>query len=118
MMIVAIILLQLIVAVVVLFVLKAVLERELWFLALERLEAFEVPAGESVREVNVLVGCALSGDRESRLAGLLKAKFPDVQSSIIISREIGGGVVVQINGKVLDCSLTGRLQHLWGHENP
>ena len=109
-----IILLQLIAASIVVFVLKLILEHELLVYALEHLEGFKPAAGEGVKEVTVLVGRALSDKMTARFNSVIKSKFPQAGTSIIVSKEIGGGVVAQIDGKVLDFSLAGRLKHLWG----
>jgi F0F1-type ATP synthase delta subunit len=50
----------------------------------------------------------------ARYTRVIQVKFPHAGASIIVSHEIGGGVVAQIDGKVLDFSLAGRLKHLWG----
>jgi F0F1-type ATP synthase delta subunit len=113
-MIIKVILLQIIVASIVVFVLKAILEHELLVYALEHIEGFKPAEGEGVKEVTVLVGRALSDNMMARYTRVIKAKFPQAGTSIIVSHEIGGGVVAQIDGKVLDFSLAGRLKHLWG----
>jgi F0F1-type ATP synthase delta subunit len=64
--------------------------------------------------VTVLLGRALSDKMMARVKAVIKAKFPQAEASVIVSKEIGGGVVAQVNGKVLDFSLAGRLKHLWG----
>ena len=69
-MILQIILVQLIVAGIILFVLKTVLEHELLVYALECLEGFEPAAGGSVKEVTVLVGRVLSDKMTCRLQGV------------------------------------------------
>jgi F0F1-type ATP synthase delta subunit len=113
-MILKILLLQLIAASVVVFVLKLILEHELLVYALEHLEGYKPKAGGEAKEVTVLVGRALSDKMMSRLNKVTKAKFPHVEASIIVSKEIGGGLVAQVDGDILDFSLTGRLKHLLG----
>jgi len=114
-MVIKVILLQIIIASIVLFVLKFILEYELLVYALEHLEGFEPAEGDDVKEVTILIGRALSEKLMARYDRVVKSKFPRAEASIVISPEIGGGVVVQIDGKILDFSLTGRLKHLWGH---
>jgi F0F1-type ATP synthase delta subunit len=113
-MILKILLLQLIAAGVVVFVLKLILEHELLVYALEHLEGYDSAAGGEAKEVTVLVGRALSDKMMARLNSLIKMKFPRAETAIIVSKEIGGGVVVQVDGKILNFSLAGRLKHLWG----
>jgi F0F1-type ATP synthase delta subunit len=113
-MILKILLLQLIAAGAVVFVLKLILEHELLLYALEHLEGYAPAVGGEVKEVTILVGRALSDKMMARLNSVIKAKFPHAETSIIVSKEIGGGVVAQVDGKILDFSLAGRLKHLWG----
>jgi F0F1-type ATP synthase delta subunit len=108
-----VLLLQLVTVGIVVFVLKHILEHELVMHALEHLEGFEPAAGEDVREVTILVGRALPEAMAARLRKAVRLKFPQAETSIVVSREIGGGAVLQMGGKVLDFSLAGRLKHLW-----
>ncbi len=112
-----IILLQLIAASVVVFVLKLILEHELLVYALEHIEGYKFADGEDVKEVTVIVAHPLADKMLSRVTAVFKTKFPDAQVSIIVSRDIGGGLVTELSGKVLDYSLAGRLKHLWGQGN-
>jgi F0F1-type ATP synthase delta subunit len=113
-MLIKVILLQIIVASMVLFVLKFILEYELLVYALEHIEGFGPAEGEDVKEVTILIGRTMSDKMMARFDRVIKTKFPNAGASIVISREIGGGVVIQIDGKILDFSLAGRLKHLWG----
>jgi F0F1-type ATP synthase delta subunit len=116
-MVLKIVLLQLISAGVVVYVLKLILDHELLLNALEHLEGFESAAGERAKEVTVLVGRVLSDKMTSRVRAVIDAKFPHANTSIVVSRDIGGGLVAQVDGKILDFSLAGRLEHLWVRRN-
>ena len=113
-MLLTIVLLQIIVAGVVLFVLRALLERELVLYAIERFEGYRSGAEDCVKDVTVLVGCSLSQALEARLKSVIKAKFPLAACSVMVSKDIGGGVVARIDGEILDLSVASRVRSLWG----
>ncbi len=109
-----ILLLQLIVAVGVVFVLKLLLERELLVYAFEHITKVQVPPGRTSGEIDILVARPLSAQQESHLKALLSEKFPEAGCSILVNGDIGGGMVVRMAGEVWDFSLTGRLKILFG----
>lgn len=106
-----ILILQAAVAVLVLFVLKKFLERELLTCALEHLVRFS-PAGEEVDEVVIVTAQKLSADDEFRLRSILKEKFP--RGRIVTGEDcaLWGGLVVRAGTHVFDFSLWTRIRQL------
>lgn len=107
-------LLQAIVAVVVLVVLWFLLEKELVLLAIERLSAVDPGEDRDEREATVLAARKIPRDLEVRLRAAIKEKFPMAGVTIVISREIVGGVVIQVGKVLVDSSLMSKVRSIWG----
>lgn len=99
-------------AVLVVFLLKKYLERELFMGALEKIARMKDPA-IPVEDVVVVCAAKLSGDDEFRLRSLLKDRFPLAEVTLGENAALGGGVVVRAGEEVLDFSLAAKLKLLF-----
>ena len=105
-------LLQAMVAVVVLVVLWSLLEKELVLLAIERLIHLDPGEARDEREVTILAAKAIPFKLENRLRAVVKDRFPKAQITVIINKEILGGVVVQAGKILIDSSLANKLKRM------
>ncbi len=109
-----VILLQVVMAALVLFLMKKLLERELLGVALEQIAGAPLEHGVIVNEVVVVAAGRFSGDDEFRLRGVIRDRFP--QARVLIGRDasLGGGLIIRMGDHVLDHSLWTRLKQLMG----
>ncbi|MBF0123138.1 MAG: F0F1 ATP synthase subunit delta [Candidatus Omnitrophica bacterium] len=107
-------LLQVMIAVVVFVVLWIILEKELVLLAIERLVHLDPNETSEQREVTILMARAISVKLEKRLLAVVKDKFPEAEVTVIINKDILGGVVVQAGKILIDSSLVNKFKRMWG----
>ena len=115
MILVKIIFLQIIVAIVILFVLWEMFKRELVKAALQAIEEGE-PQG-SIMDVSVVTAAALSPVDDSRLRAGLHKKFPSACVDVRVNADIRGGLVIKAGDLLMDHSLLTRIKHLFGQED-
>ena len=106
-----IIILQLVIAAVVIFVLKRLLDRELAKAAVEKLVSLKLP--NKVEQVCVYHAGSLSLAFEQELTAIVKNKF--LGSKIVFEQtpNLKGGLVIKVADEMLDFSLISRLEHFW-----
>ncbi len=106
-----IIILQLTIALVVIFVLKHFLDRELEKAAIEKLMSLK--ANADLKVVNIYHAKPLTLNIEGEFRALVKNKF---SGSEIIFEQISnlkGGLIIKAADEVLDFSVSSRLENLW-----
>ena len=101
---------QVVIAGVVIFILKRLLDKELVEAALEKLQGLSAGdiAGEIVLRVN-----RPDFKVQGRFEDLVRRRFPAAQ--LIVQEDAGlkGGVVLIVAGQTLDFSITSRLKGFW-----
>ncbi len=110
--IVKILLLQAAALVLALFLLKKILDRELFICVLEKIADFPADQGADLDEVVVVSAGGLSVDDESRLRAVLKGRFPRAAIMVGRNRSLWGGVVVRAGQHIFDFSLGTRIRQL------
>ena len=103
--------LQLTIALVIIFVLKRLLDRELEKAAIEKLMSLK--ANADVKVVNIYHAKPLTLNVEEEFKSLVKNKF--VGSEIVFERisNLRGGLIIKAADEVLDFSVSSRLENLW-----
>jgi F0F1-type ATP synthase delta subunit len=113
-MIAKILILQLIVAVAVIFVLKKLLDKELKQAALEHAIVFRPSeAALKVERITIVSAVKLALDYRAKLLAILKEKCPQASIDFLENAALRGGLVVEIGEEVWDHSLETRLKHLF-----
>ena len=108
---------QLAIAVIVFFVLKKLLDRELIALALERFERFKSEENaHNINEILVITHRPLNALLKKRLARLVEQKFKQTPLVFKEQGKIKGGMVIQMGEHVVDFSLLSRLKGVWTGE--
>jgi len=102
---------QCVFAVMVIFVLKRFLDKELLHAALEKFES--CPASAEIKEIAVYSASGLSDEFKSQLESVRKRKMPQASLSFKENADLKGGVAIAMGEILLDFSLTSRLQHFW-----
>ena len=107
----ALIMVQGVIAVGVVIILLKKLNRELTAVALEKLQAM---AGDQI-PARVVIKSAATVDphMQGRVQSLLRAKSPQVQVVFNVEPALKGGMVIELAGNRIDCSLSGRLQNFF-----
>ncbi len=108
---VIIIVLQLIIAAIVVFVLKNILNRELEKIAIEKLMSLKL--NENVKEVHIYYFQSLSLDVEGEFKALIQNKFVNSKINFEQLQDLKGGLIIKVGEEVLDFSLSSRLENLW-----
>jgi F0F1-type ATP synthase delta subunit len=103
---------QVIVAVIVIFILKKILDHQLEQLAIKKLEYIKLDAQEQGLQFLTLVAPGqISLSVQQRISALCKKKFGHpVQLVLKKDRTLKGGLVIQLTKTVIDYSLVGRLK--------
>lgn len=104
------VLIQAVVILIVVMVLKRKLNQELITAAFEKIQS--MPASALTGAIHVRCAKTLSADNEQRLKTILKNKSAPQDAVIVVNPELKEGIVVDINGQVMDFSLTGRLKSI------
>ena len=107
------VLLQILAIVMVLFVLKRVLERELFGLALERVSAVSFFVEDGFTEIVVLSAGKIAARNEALLRSVLTGRFPRASIVFLQDASLGGGFVIQAGPCILDYSLLTRIKQLF-----
>jgi len=115
--IIKILLLQVAVAALVLFLLKKLLDRELFLCALEKLMQASADQGAAVDEAIIVTANKLSGDEEFRLRTVIKARFPRAEVTIGQDRALWGGILIRAGAQVFDFSLWTKIRQLFKHSD-
>ena len=108
-----IVLFQLVFAVVVLFVMKKLMNRELFLSALEQLYAAAGENNFDTRQVEAIFAARCSADEEAQVRAVAKERFPSAEVVIRIDPSQWGGVVFRIADKVIDCSLLTKINQFF-----
>jgi F0F1-type ATP synthase delta subunit len=108
---VIIIVLQVVIAGVVIFVLKHLLNPELEKVAIEKLASLKPSI--DVKVINVYHFRRLPVNIQKELRELAKNKFTNSEIIFEQSNILKGGVVIKIDSEVLDFSLSSRLENFW-----
>ncbi|MFH0753587.1 MAG: F0F1 ATP synthase subunit delta [Candidatus Omnitrophota bacterium] len=104
---------QVVVAMVVLFILRQILERELFYGAMEQISGISLEAGVVVEEVVVLTARVMSQKNESSLNALCGQRFPLARVVYYQDTALHGGVVVHVGRYILDYSLSTKIKQLY-----
>lgn len=112
-----IILLQLIVIVIVIFILKAVFERELFLMAIEQLGRRDVCADGDPDKVIVLTAKEMPPELEAKVRTAVKVRFPGAAIEQVINKDILGGIVIKTDKVLIDMSLLSRMKNLSGKQD-
>jgi F0F1-type ATP synthase delta subunit len=112
---VKILVLQVAVAVLVVFLLKKLLDRELFLCLLEKLSHLSTDQGVNTDEVIVVAAKKLSGDDEFRLRTIIKEKFPRAEVVVAEDRALRGGVLVRAGEQIFDFTLLTKSRQLFKH---
>ena len=102
---------QCVIAVVAIFILKKLLDKELMEAALEKLESCK--ASEEVKEISVHSATEINPEYKSRIQSVCKRKFAQARLDILLDPLLKGGVVIKAGEYSLDFSLSNRLQNFW-----
>jgi F0F1-type ATP synthase delta subunit len=108
-------LLQIVTCLVIIFVLGALLKRELIKSALQAIEQIEPRHG--ILEVTVVTAVALNSSDDVRLRSAIAEKFHPETVNISLDAALKGGMVIKAGGLLLDYSLLTRIKHLFGSGN-
>jgi F0F1-type ATP synthase delta subunit len=100
--------LQCIIAGIVIFVLKRLLEKELFENALEKLHS----AKEMTSPITVITANNINIQNKSRIESLLKRKIENVSINFSQDQALKGGIILKWAQGAIDCSLSERLKHL------
>jgi F0F1-type ATP synthase delta subunit len=102
---------QCVFALVVIFVLKGLLDKELMSAALEKFESCK--NAPDIKEITVLSASRVSDEFKSCLESVRRRKFNQAQLNFKENNELKGGIVIAVGDLLLDFSLSGRLQNFW-----
>jgi F0F1-type ATP synthase delta subunit len=106
--------LQVVSALIVIFVLKKLLDRELIESALEQFEVLKCQEDPvQLKNINVVGHKAMSGEVESRFKHIAARRFKEIPIKFSTDPSLKGGVLVLIGGTKIDCSLSDRLERLF-----
>ena len=106
-----ILVLQLVIAAVVAFVLKRLLDRELEKAAIEKFSSLKPMQG--VKTITVNYASPLPSSVEQELTALAKRKFVDSKITFEQEATLKGGLIIKVADEILDFSLANRLEHFW-----
>ena len=106
-----IIVLQFVIALVVLYVLKRLLDRELQKAAIEKFMSLK--KSDAVSSISVYYAGSLSLNIQQDLTALAKQKFGQAKVVFEQAQALKGGLVIQVAEEILDFSLTTRLENFW-----
>ena len=107
-----ILLMQLVVAAIVIFVLKKILDHQLVELALKKFGNCQLNAeDQKLNGIIVLATSVLKPAIQTRLNQIVEKKFKrPMQLFVKEDKTLRGGIVIKLNSVVIDYSLTGRLR--------
>ena len=107
--------LQVVSAVIVIFVLKKLLDRELIASALEQFEVLKYQGDLSRVKIIHVVGHKDMGEEiRARFKSIAARRFKGVALDFSTDRDLKGGVKVVMDQTEIDCSLSDRLDKLFG----
>lgn len=102
---------QCVFALVVIFVLKRLLDKELMKAAFEKFESCKI--SPEVKEIAVRSASAISDEYKAHLESIRQRKFAHANLNFQEDKALKGGVVIAMGDLLLDFSLLSRLQHFW-----
>jgi F0F1-type ATP synthase delta subunit len=102
---------QCVFALIVIFVLRKLLDRELMMVALESFESCKVSL--DIKEIAVCSASSISEEFKNRLESIKKRKMPQANLNFQEDNALKGGVVIRMGDLLLDFSLSHRLQQFW-----
>jgi F0F1-type ATP synthase delta subunit len=102
---------QCVIAVVVIFVLKKLLDKELMMAALERFESCKT--SPEIKEIAVHSASTISDEFKSHFESIKQRKFAQANLNFQENADLKGGVVIAVGDLLLDFSLSSRLQNFW-----
>jgi len=105
-------LMQLAVALVVVFILKKILEYQLIEIGVKRFENYKLnPEDQKLNGIIVLAKSGLKPSIQTRLNKIAEEKFKrPMQLFVKKDKTLRGGIVIKLNSIVIDYSVTGRLR--------
>ncbi|MBF0619919.1 MAG: F0F1 ATP synthase subunit delta [Candidatus Omnitrophica bacterium] len=116
-MILGLIALQIFIAVLVVFILIKLLERELFSALIEELRKFQSSGeGAAVRDVEVVTARKLSPHQEQELRAAINGAFPSAEIVILESGKISGGFVLKFGTTLMDKTIGAHLAKLVSFE--
>ena len=101
---------QVLVAGIVIFILKRLLDKELIEAALEKLQGLHAP--ENVGDIIVRLGRS-DFQAQGRFEELTRRRFPRAKLSVEEDAALKGGVIITIGDQTLDFSVASRLKGFW-----
>jgi F0F1-type ATP synthase delta subunit len=102
---------QCVFAIIVIFVLKKLLDRELMRVALEEFESCKVSS--DTKEIAVCSASRINDEFKNHFESIRQRKMPQAKLNFQEDVAIKGGVVIAVGDDLLDFSLSSRLQHFW-----
>ena len=102
---------QCVFALIVVFVLKKMLDKELMRAALEKFESCK--ASLEIKEIDIYLATAMNEEFMSHLEVIRKNKFAQARVNVQRNPDLKGGIVIKLGDLLLDFSLASRLQNFW-----
>ncbi|MBF0571346.1 MAG: F0F1 ATP synthase subunit delta [Candidatus Omnitrophica bacterium] len=102
---------QCVFAVIVIFVLKKLLDKELMSVALEKFESCKISS--DIKEINVYSASAISNEVKNHFESVRQRKMPQANLNFRENADLKGGLVIVAGDLLLDFSLFSRLQNFW-----
>src|ERR1700733_8195173 len=99
---------QCVIAVIVIFVLKRLLDKELMRAALEKFESCKISS--DIKEITILSASKVDDKLQSQFESIRKRKFAQTKLNFQENAGLKGGVVIALGDLLLDFSLSSRLQ--------
>ena len=104
--------LQVLICVLIMWVLKRLLHRELMEVAMEEYMGMKKPEGKTP-EIKVTSAAPLNVRWEERLKAIAHRNFEAKEVLLEIDRTMGAGVVLRVGNETIDCSLKSRLKEIF-----
>ncbi len=108
-----IVLFQFVFAIVVIFVMKKFMNRELFLSAMEQLYAAGGENNFDARQIEVVFAARCSADEEAQVRAVAKERFPSAEVVIRVDPSLWGGVTIRVVDKEIDCSLLTKLKQFF-----
>jgi len=107
--------LQIVLALIVIVVLKKLLDRELIASALEQFEVMKYQGDLSqIKSIHVVGHKDMAGEIRSRFKSVAARRFKGIALDFSTDAGLKGGVKIVLHQTVIDCSLSDRLEKLFG----
>lgn len=107
--------LQVVLALIVVFVLKKFLSRELIDVALERFEVLKYQGDlAQLKEISVVSHKPLDGSVQARIKAVAGQRFKGIPLNFSTDSTLKGGLTITVGSTIIDNSTSNRLNALWG----